>query len=81
MIVAVNRSRLTGPGGMMDKDEYVDQIQQIRAMLASGAEAKCSCPKTKCEWHADCYNCVRLLQRVCLSEAYYSPFLSAGGIA
>lgn len=44
----------------MDKDEYVDLIKQIREMLASGAEAKCSCPKTKCEWHGDCYNCIRI---------------------
>ncbi len=29
-------------------------------MLASGAEATCSCPKTKCQWHGDCYNCVRI---------------------
>jgi hypothetical protein len=29
-------------------------------MLASDKEAECSCPKTKCEWHGDCYNCIRI---------------------
>jgi hypothetical protein len=45
---------------MRDKDEYVDLVREIRALLASGAEAECSCPKTKCEWHGDCCNCVRI---------------------
>lgn len=45
---------------MRDKDEFVKLIKDIRAKLASGVEAKCSCPKTKCEWHSDCYNCVRI---------------------
>ena len=45
---------------MMNQDEFVTLIKKIRAMLASDAEARCSCPKTKCEWHGDCYNCVRI---------------------
>ena len=44
----------------MTKKEYVKVIQGIRAMLASKADAKCSCPKTKCEWHGRCYECVRI---------------------
>jgi hypothetical protein len=45
---------------MMEKDEYVRLIKEIRLVLASGKEARCSCPKTKCEWHGDCYSCVRI---------------------
>ena len=45
---------------MKTKEEYVKLIKEIRAMLASDAEAACSCPKTGCEWHGDCYNCVRI---------------------
>jgi hypothetical protein len=45
---------------MMEKDDYVSLIKEIRVMLASDKEAKCSCPKAKCEWHGDCYNCIRI---------------------
>lgn len=45
---------------MKSKEEFVEQVKDIRAMLASGAEAKCSCANVKCEWHGDCYNCVRI---------------------
>ena len=45
---------------MKTKEEFVDQVKEIREMLASGAEAQCSCPNVKCEWHGDCYNCVRI---------------------
>ena len=45
---------------MMGKDDYVGLIREIRVMLASDKEAKCSCPKTRCEWHGDCYNCIRI---------------------
>lgn len=42
------------------KEEFVEQVKEIRDMLASGAELKCSCPNLKCEWHGDCFNCVRI---------------------
>jgi hypothetical protein len=42
------------------KDEFLKLVQDIRAKLDAGVEAKCSCPKIKCEWHSDCYNCVRI---------------------
>ena len=45
---------------MKSKEEFIEQIKDIRAMLASGVGAKCSCPNVKCEWHGDCYNCVRI---------------------
>ncbi|MEI7832194.1 MAG: hypothetical protein WCJ56_03215 [bacterium] len=44
----------------MDRDQYVEVIKEIRAMLASDVDAPCSCPKTKCEWHGNCYACVRI---------------------
>jgi hypothetical protein len=44
----------------MDKEEFVELVKDIRAILASDAEAQCSCPKTSCEWHGDCYNCIRI---------------------
>ena len=45
---------------MRTKEDFVNTVKKIRGILASAAEAKCSCPKTKCEWHGDCYNCVRI---------------------
>lgn len=45
---------------MMGRDHYVSLMKEIRVMLASGKEARCSCPKTRCEWHGDCYNCIRI---------------------
>jgi hypothetical protein len=45
---------------MMGKNEYVSLVKEIREMLTSGKEAKCSCPKTRCEWYGDCYNCIRV---------------------
>jgi len=44
----------------MDRDEYVEAVKKIRVMLASDADAQCPCPKTKCEWHGNCYACVRI---------------------
>ncbi len=45
---------------MKTKEEFVEQIKEIRAMLDSGADAKCSCPNIHCEFHGDCYNCIRI---------------------
>ena len=45
---------------MKSKDEFVAQIKEIRYVLATGVEAKCSCPNVKCEWHGNCYDCVRI---------------------
>ncbi len=49
-----------GVRGMMTKKEYVKVVKGIRAMLASDVDAKCTCPKTKCEWHGRCHECVRV---------------------
>jgi hypothetical protein len=55
-----NQIYIVGLEDMKDKNECVKLIKDIRAKLASGVAAECSCPKTKCEWHGDCYNCVRI---------------------
>ena len=44
----------------MEQDDYVSLIKEIRVMLASDKETECSCPKIKCEWYGDCYNCIRI---------------------
>ena len=43
----------------MTKEEYYQLIKGIRAKLASEDCRECSCPKTNCQWHGDCYTCVR----------------------
>jgi len=45
---------------MMTKKKFGKLVKDIRAMLASQTDAKCTCPKTKCEWHGQCYECVRI---------------------
>lgn len=44
----------------MTKDEYLEFIKELSKKLENGEAADCSCPKTKCPWHGDCYNCVRI---------------------
>jgi hypothetical protein len=41
------------------KEEYYELIKGIRAKLETDLCRECSCPKTNCEWHGDCYTCVR----------------------
>jgi hypothetical protein len=43
----------------MTKEQYYELITETRAKLATDACRECSCPKTNCEWHGDCYTCVR----------------------
>lgn len=43
----------------MTKEDYYQLIKGIRAKLSSDECRECSCPKTNCEWHGDCYTCVR----------------------
>jgi len=43
---------------MQTKEEYYDLIQEIRLALSNPKNLKCSCPKTKCEWHGNCQKCV-----------------------
>jgi hypothetical protein len=44
----------------MTRQAFVKVVKNIRAMLASGRDAACTCPKVKCEWHGKCYECVRI---------------------
>jgi len=44
----------------MDKDEFVKTIKDIRTFLASEEDVKCTCLKIKCEFHGNCYKCVRI---------------------
>jgi hypothetical protein len=43
----------------ISKEAYYQKIKGIRAKLETDACHRCSCPKTSCEWHGDCYTCVR----------------------
>ena len=42
------------------KDKFVESIKEIRAVLKTDECAECSCPNIRCEWHGDCYNCIRI---------------------
>ena len=44
----------------MTKEQFYDLIQKIRAVADDGENLKCSCPKTKCEWHGNCMKCVAI---------------------
>ena len=44
---------------MMSKEEYYKLITAIRTRLSTDECKECSCPKTNCEWHGNCYTCVR----------------------
>ena len=43
----------------MKKEEFYRLIKGIRARLDTDEGRKCPCPKVNCEWHDDCYTCVR----------------------
>ena len=43
---------------MQTKEEYYALITEVRSALLDPENLKCSCPKTKCEWHGDCKKCV-----------------------
>ena len=42
------------------KEEFVEIIKGIREMLKTDECSECSCPNIRCEWHGDCYNCIRI---------------------
>jgi hypothetical protein len=44
--------------GIEDKEQYVETIRELRAMISSGRYAGCPCPKSRCEWHGQCFECV-----------------------
>jgi len=43
---------------VITKEEYYENIKKIRAVLKDPENLKCTCPKTKCEWHGNCRKCV-----------------------
>ncbi len=44
----------------ISKEEYAEQVRQTKARLDAGECADCPCTKTKCHWHGNCRDCVRL---------------------
>jgi hypothetical protein len=42
------------------KEEFVGIIKALRDFVASDESKECTCPNTRCEFHGDCYNCVRI---------------------
>lgn len=45
---------------MMTKEEYYNVVKEIRTMLLKPENLQCSCPKTSCEWHGNCKECVAI---------------------
>lgn len=43
----------------LSKEEYVSIVKELREVLKTDENSKCSCPNAKCELHGDCYNCIR----------------------
>jgi hypothetical protein len=46
------------------EDFYNKTVKGIRLVLSNSDNLKCTCPKTKCEWHGKCQEIViqKLLQ-------------------
>lgn len=45
---------------MRTKEEYYELVKQNRAIVSDPANRACPCPKSKCEWHDKCAECVAL---------------------
>jgi hypothetical protein len=45
---------------MRTKQEYYELVKELRRIVADPALRACSCPKTYCEWHGRCVECVAL---------------------
>jgi len=45
---------------MRTKEEYYELILNNRRILSDPKNLRCPCPKTKCEWHGRCRECVAL---------------------
>lgn len=46
------------------KDEFVEIVKKIRNVLKTDENVTCSCPNTRCEWHGDCYSCIRIYRHL-----------------
>jgi hypothetical protein len=42
------------------REEFVEIVRNIRTVLKTEECAECPCPNTRCEWHGDCYSCIRI---------------------
>lgn len=42
------------------KEEFVEIVKKVRDVLKTDKCATCPCPNIRCEWHGDCYNCIRI---------------------
>jgi len=42
------------------KEDFVEIVKKVRDVLKTDECATCSCPNIRCEWHGDCYNCIRI---------------------
>lgn len=45
---------------MRTKEEYYQSVMKHRSVINDPENKKCSCPKTGCEWHGKCHDCVTL---------------------
>ena len=43
---------------MEKKEAFYKLILEIREVLSDQQNLKCTCPKTSCEWHGKCRECV-----------------------
>jgi hypothetical protein len=45
---------------MRTKEEYYQSVLKNRMIADDPENQKCSCPKTRCEWHGKCRDCVTI---------------------
>jgi hypothetical protein len=43
---------------MNTKEQFYEQVKEMRSILINPENLKCNCPKTKCEWFGDCQKCI-----------------------
>ena len=43
---------------MRSKEDFYKKICEIRKLVADPRVTQCTCPKTLCEWHGKCKECV-----------------------
>ena len=45
---------------MQTKEEYYESVLENRRVATDPEITKCTCPKTSCDWHGKCKECVAL---------------------
>jgi hypothetical protein len=43
---------------LQTKEAFYEHICEIRKILSDPQNTQCACPKTACEWHGKCKECV-----------------------